>query len=76
MRVMRSPRKLFMLITLWSVVNLVIFSFNREVNVSDKGPGVRHLLNFESLKKLIIDSHSSFVLEEDTRSYTPVRFYG
>ena len=74
MRVTRSPRKLFMLITFWSVV--ILFSFHREVNVSDKGPGLRHLLSFEILKNLIIDSTSSSVLEEDMRSYTPVRILG
>ena len=76
MRVPISLKKLFVLVTLWSFV--ILFSdvdrfFSGEVTVSDKGTGLRHLLNFENLKRLIGDSTSSGVLEEDMKSYTPVR---
>ena len=79
MRLRASPRNLFWMITLWSVV--IIFGvvdklLNGEVNLLSEQSGLRHLLNLGSVRHLMLDNTSSILLdEEDTRSYIPVRFY-
>ena len=79
MRLRASPRNLFWMITLWSVVILfgvVDKLLKGEVNLLSEKSGLRHLLNLGSATHLMMDDTSSIPLEEeDTRSYIPVRFY-
>ena len=80
MRATISLGKLFVLVTLWSVVCLVTVIvdrlFNGEESVSDKAQGLRNLLNFQRLNGLKVDSSSASVPEEDMESYTPVSILG
>ena len=80
MRLRASPRNVFWLITLWSGVILfgvVDKLLNGEVraNFLSEQSGLRHLLNFGNLRHLMLENASSNLLEEDMRSYIPVRFY-
>ena len=79
MRLRASPRNLYWIITLWSVVILfcvVDKLLKGEINLLWEQSGLRHVFNLGSVRHLMLDNTSSILLEEeDTRSYIPVRFY-
>jgi len=75
MRLRASPRNIYWIITLWSVVILfcvVDKLLKGEVNLLSEQSGLRHVLNLGSVRHLMLDNISSILLdEEDTRSYIP-----